>query len=495
MVFSPLRWLALPSFLLCSIFTMARSRLSFYIAFMALSLCYSPAINAQEQQSNRSSPVAKTAQLNHPAAHFDIALSPENAKQGDEVTLAIRVQLQKGWHLGALAQQKEAIGFPTEIDFNPVGLEALDAHFTSNTEPTRQTLDVGTQLLMDGEFTWTRRYQVVAPNADFGGAGSIRFQACNDKTCLPPKKLPFTLGVATRIASTAPEPAPSTHRPPSETTIGEPMVIPLEKCALTRTRPQIGNIATLLMFGRGSDAMVWKATIPSGPDQGIQIYLPKARKYSLTNTGSDGTIVSNTSTYVSIDQNEDGTLSEWEATATDRPIRIRNSMYRITDIDPKNTTLTLQQLDMPLRGSLVGFRCPDFEFTALDGSKISNRSILGKTTVLDIWAVSCHNCYEGFPKLQKCLDKHGTDNLQVILLTVDESLEMYQSQAPRLFETYGGGNWPQVMIPGGFNGALILGDYGFGSTVVDADGIVRAVGVLGFNAESTLDEVLRRSTK
>lgn len=475
--------------------TMLHLRSILFIALLACSLNISPVAFAQDAKSLPPTSVAKTAHLNDAAAHFDIALTPENAKQGEEVTLAIRVQLQKGWHLGALAQQKEAIGFPTEIDFKPVGLEALDADFTSNTKPIRHTLDVGTQLLMEGEFTWTRRYQVVAPNSDFGGAGTIRFQACNDKTCLPPKKLPFTLGIASQTGSTAPEPSPSTHRPFSETTIGEPMVIPLEKCALTRTRPQLGNIATLLMFGRGSDAMVWKATIPSGPDQGIQIYLPKARKYSLTNTGSDGTIVSNTSTYVSIDQNQDGTLAEWEAAATDRPIRIRNSMYRITDIDSKNATLTLQQLDMPLRGSLVGFRCPDFEFTALDGSKISNRSILGKTTVLDIWAVSCHNCYEGFPKLQSCLDKHGADNLQVILLTVDESLEVYQSQAPRLFETYGGGDWPQIMIPGGFNGALILGDYGFGSTVVDADGIVRAVGVLGFNAESTLDEIFRSSTK
>ena len=145
---------------------------------------------------------------------------------------------------------------------------------------------------------------------------------------------------------------------------------------------------------------------------------------------------------------------------------------------------------MPLRGSLVGYRCPDFEFTALDGSVVSNTSILGKTTILDIWAVTCHNCYEGFPKIQRAIDKHSADKLGVVLLTVDTSREWYDSQAPKLFEAYGGGDWPQVMIPGGFDGALTLGDYGFGSVVVDSAGIVRAVGVHGMNIEAVIDNVL-----
>lgn len=474
---------------------MHRFRPALSFALVACTLGFTPAINAQEQQPKSPAPVAKTAHLRNAVATFDVSLIPESAQPGDEATLVIRVELQQGWHIGALSMQKDGIGFPTQIDFTPLGLEAVEPEFTSTAEPFKQTLDVGTQLLMDGAFSWNRRYKVIAPNSEFGGSGTIRFQACNDKTCLPPQKLSFSIENSSRTKASATMPTPDASRPTKETTVGEPMVLPLEKCSLTRTRPQLGNIASLLLFGRATDAMVWKATIPSGPDQGIHIYLPKARKYSLENTGSDGTIVSNTSTYVSVDQNGDGTLAEWEAAATNRPIRIRDSMYRITDIDPKNSTLTLQQLDMHLRGSLVGFRCPDFEFTAIDGTKVSNRSILGKTTILDVWAVSCHNCYEGFPKLQRCLDKHGTDNLQVILLTVDESVEVYRSQAPRLFETYGGGDWTQIMIPGGFNGALVLGDYGFGSTVVDADGIVQAVGALGFNVESIIDDLFLRKGK
>jgi hypothetical protein len=107
--------------------------------------------------------------------------------------------------------------------------------------------------------------------------------------------------------------------------------------------------------------------------------------------------------------------------------------------------------------------------------------------------VTCHNCYEGFPKIRRSLEKHGPDKLRVILLTVDTDRQFYDSQAPRLFQTYGGGDWPQIMLPGGFNGALTFGDYGFGSVVVDDRGIVRAVGALSFNIEPLIDQVIRES--
>ena len=133
-------------------------------------------------------------------------------------------------------------------------------------------------------------------------------------------------------------------------------------------------------------------------------------------------------------------------------------MYRITKIELDEKTLTLQQVDVPLKGSLVGFRCPKFKFTTLNGQIISNETIRGKTTILDIWAVSCHNCYEGFPVIQRCLEKYSDKNIQVVLLTTDVDRESYDRQAEKIFATYGGGRWPQVMLPGGFHGALTLED-------------------------------------
>ncbi len=493
---------------------MHRYSFSFVLAFLVASLGGQLAIQGQTRtsaQTREADQSVSAKSFEHPAspnsfeqeieakntiAKFKAALSPANAAFGEEVTLSISVGVIKGWHIGATIAEADSIGFPTQIDFQTVGLEPLDADFAPSAEPKKVELAVGTQFFMEGDFSWRRKYRVTAPNGQYSGKGTLRFQACNDTTCLAPEKITFTLGEPL----TAESPSQTEEKMPpgnvvsgvnSEKTVGAPIVLQLEPCELSRTRPQIGNIVSLVLFGRSTDKLVWKGTIPAGPTEGVSIYLPKANKYSLTNTGGDGTIVSNTATYVSVDQNGDGVLDTWEAAGVDRPIRIHDTMYRVTDINTKNKTLTLQQLDVPLTGSLIGFRCPDFEYTALDGSVISSKSILGKTTVLDIWAVTCHNCYEGFPSLQRCLDKHSADKLQVILLTVDTDRQFYDSNAPRLFETYGGGDWPQVMIPGGFEGALTIGDYGFGSVVVDEKGIVRAVGRHGHDIEAAIDEVIK----
>ena len=448
----------------------------------------------------------KDVQVGNRVAMFNISLSSDEAAKGEEVTVSIKARIARGWHIGSTSASKESVGFPTEIEFNPQGLQALEEEFVASVKPRELELAVGKQEYMQGEFSWTRKYRVTVADGQYGGIGKVRYQACDDKKCLPPESIKFTLGVpeskkpsetsGESMASTRKEKSPTSkekviaEQVAGEKAIGEPIVLQLEPSELKRTRPQIGNIVSLLLVGRATEKMVWKGTIPMGPDEGVSLYLPKSSAYSLVNTGSTGTVVSNTATYASVDQDGDGVLAEWEAVGLERPIRIRDNMYRVKEIDIENKTLTLQQLDMPLRGSLVGYRCPDFELSTFDGKVVSNKSILGKATVLDIWAVTCHNCYEGFPKIAKSLEKHGTEKLQVILMTVDVSKEFYDSQAPRLFETYGGGEWPQLMLPGGFDGALVFGDYGFGSVVVDEKGIVRAVGVHSFEIESVIDRVI-----
>lgn len=457
-----------------------------------LAVLYFGSLTARSQliDSPTKRPLTQTIESNNRVAKMVVSLSPTEAMAAQEVTLTIQTTIAKGWHIGSISSDPEAIGFPTQIQFDPVGLEPIDKDFTSSAQPRVLNLAIGKQQYMQGEFTWTRKYRVTAADSKYGGMGTVRFQACDNTKCLAPQTATFELGHIQGTGS-----MPQSKRDAELATgksIGEPIVLNLEPCDLKRTRPQlsVSNLFATLLAGRPTDKMVWKGTIPSGPNQGVSIYLPRAKQYSLINTGSDGTIVGNTATYVSVDQDSDEKLAEWEAVAVNRPIRIRDTMYRVKEINLENKTMTIQELDIPLKGSLVGFRCPDFELTALDGSVISNKSILGKTTILDIWAVTCHNCYEGFPKIQNSLKKHGPDKFNVILLTVDTDRQFYDSQAPRLFETYGGKDWPQIMLPGGFEGALTFGDYGFGSVVVDETGIVRAVGAMSFNIEALMDQLV-----
>lgn len=82
--------------------------------------------------------------------------------------------------------------------------------------------------------------------------------------------------------------------------------------------------------------------------------------------------------------------------------------------------------------------------------------------------------------------KYGPDKLRVVLLSTDEVKASYFSKSPKLFEKYGGAQWPSVVLPNAFNSALRFGNFGYGKLIVDADGIVRSIG------EYDLEKSLKR---
>jgi len=75
-------------------------------------------------------------------------------------------------------------------------------------------------------------------------------------------------------------------------------------------------------------------------------------------------------------------------------------------------------------------------------------------------------------------------------LSTDTSRSLYDSQAPGLFEKYGGGEWPSIILPGGFEGALRFGDFGYGKIIVDAEGIVRSIGE--YKMKPTLEKIFAK---
>lgn len=72
--------------------------------------------------------------------------------------------------------------------------------------------------------------------------------------------------------------------------------------------------------------------------------------------------------------------------------------------------------------------------------------------------------------------KYSPEKLQVVLLSTDGSKKRYSERAPKLFEEYGGAQWPSVVLPDGFRSALRFGGFGYGKLIIDAQGIVRSVG-------------------
>lgn len=388
-------------------------------------------------------------------ANFRVELSPAKSKPGEIVTLSVTAQIQQGWHIGVLEQDAlEKVGYPTKIELELDGLEAIDSKYKCSAEPEKISVGEMTMLCLSDTFTWTRRFQVKNNTASYSAKGAIRFQACNDQVCQPPKSLAFALGKP-KEANTPPQ---ELRQPSNEKPIGKPFVLTLEAAEITRVRPQ--RSLTNALFGRPTENLIWVAKVPTGPDASANLYLPKSKRYVLKNTGNADTITESTATYVSIDQDGNGVISSWESCSSGSPVRIHDAMYRIVSISLEQSTITLQKLDAPLRGSLVGRRCPDFEFTTLDGQMVSNKTIQGQVTILDVWAVTCHNCYEGFPHIQRLQDKYSADKLNVILLSVDATQALYDSQAPALFQAFGGAKWPSVRVDSAFSDILPIGDLG-----------------------------------
>lgn len=75
--------------------------------------------------------------------------------------------------------------------------------------------------------------------------------------------------------------------------------------------------------------------------------------------------------------------------------------------------------------------------------------------------------------------KYTPEKLRVVLLSTDETKALYHGRARALFDEYGGGDWPSILLPGAWRSALRFGNFGYGKVIVDADGIVRSIGEYG----------------
>lgn len=318
-----------------------------------------------------------TGEQNSPAAKFEVALSPSSAKSGDVVTVTIETVIKDGWHICSVDEQDGA-GLPTKIQIDAANLEPIDQAFEPSVAPGALTIGEQTQHIQSGSFSWTRKYRMGE-----GGirsiSGSIKFVACNEKNCLPPKELDFSLTAVPKKSS------PIVEAEPQFEAIGKPIEIALEACSVKRPKAKLSLLGVL--FGSRTEKLSLKGTAALGEEE-LTIYLPKKRKYTLKNTGAGNTRFENTSTYFSIDQDQDGVIGASESLAANRPFRVADLMYQITRIDQDSAKLTVQQVAAPLSGTIVGRKVAPFELTTVDGEKITHESVLGKVTFLDVWAVT-----------------------------------------------------------------------------------------------------------
>ena len=123
---------------------------------------------------------------------------PAIGKRNSTLTARVTLLLRGGYHVNSSTPADEYL-IPLKLSWDGAPLEALDVAY-----PTPQMANFSFSKkpvsIYSGQFDVITRFRV-PPNAPLGPlvlAGRLRYQACNDSTCLPPKTAEVKLPVEIR---------------------------------------------------------------------------------------------------------------------------------------------------------------------------------------------------------------------------------------------------------------------------------------------------------
>jgi len=199
----------------------------------------------------------------------------------------------------------------------------------------------------------------------------------------------FLLTVTVAISSAQTEPTSKPTAPAAQTSSDETFIIKTSPCKARRDGrfTGVGSLLGELFSGPSVDKLVHKGKLVLD-DRTHTFYLPKAKAYSVKNTGKPDDLLGNTSTLVSIDANGDGKLADEEGWYASGPIRLDDAMFEITTIADDGGQIELKRSDVALRGLIVGRKCPPFSFKTTAGRKVNLDSYRGKALLLNVWSVT-----------------------------------------------------------------------------------------------------------
>ncbi len=141
-----------------------------------------------------------------------LQLDDPEAARGGETGLEIFTDIERGWHING-PKPTEAYLIPTTVQFTlPPGMSTDTLNYP---RPDRKTFTFaqGKQLLVyEGTLGITTALTVPADFADTQAriAASMRYQACNDSTCLPPAIVSAELLVPVSVQTAVRRPRPAT---------------------------------------------------------------------------------------------------------------------------------------------------------------------------------------------------------------------------------------------------------------------------------------------
>jgi hypothetical protein len=116
-------------------------------------------------------------------------------KTGDKTyEVEMKATIQDRWHLYSQKQPDDAIAIPTSFTFNPNPLFKLDDKLQevgAMEKFSDKNLGVSANQYT-GTVTFVQKVKMKA-NAKTNLTGTVEYQTCDDKKCLPPKTVPFNI--------------------------------------------------------------------------------------------------------------------------------------------------------------------------------------------------------------------------------------------------------------------------------------------------------------
>lgn len=120
------------------------------------------------------------------------------AKRGESVTAKVEVHLQPGYHVNSNTPS-DAYLIPLRITWESSVWKPEDVQFPKPSNEKYQFADKPLSVFT-GNFEIVTRFKI-PPDAPLGlnlVAGKLRYQACTDRMCLPPKTVEVKFPVDTR---------------------------------------------------------------------------------------------------------------------------------------------------------------------------------------------------------------------------------------------------------------------------------------------------------
>lgn len=108
----------------------------------------------------------------------------------------IVANIQQGWHLYSQTQPADAVSIPTAISFSANPMITLDGKVKEigKMELFRdKKLNISANQY-SGQVEFVQKIKLKTP-VKTNMSGTVEFQTCDDKKCLPPQKVPFTVAI------------------------------------------------------------------------------------------------------------------------------------------------------------------------------------------------------------------------------------------------------------------------------------------------------------